>query len=265
MPHPLWPLFDLRLSTERLVLRLPTDDELAALCTLARRGIHAPDETPFAVPWSITPSPAFERGFAQYHWSQRAGWTAQRWILELGAFLDGEPVGAQAVGANAFAALRTVFTGSWLGAAFQGRGLGKEMRAAVLGLAFDHLGAEVATSSAFADNPRSAGVSIALGYRENGIGRLAPQGVARDTRQFRMTREAWQSRPRPVVQVEGLKGCRELFGETDDRLALHDDEDALPARSARSRPEGSSWRGDPRSRATAGIDRELLPAPSIAF
>lgn len=164
MARPLWPLFDLRLSTERLVLRLPTDAELATLCALARRGIHPPDEMPFAVPWSITPSPAFERGFAQYHWSQRAGWTAQRWMLEPGAFLDGEPVGAQAVGASDFATLRTVFTGSWLGAAFQGRGLGKEMRAAVLGLAFDHLGAEVATSAAFADNARSAGVSLALGY-----------------------------------------------------------------------------------------------------
>ena len=42
--------------------------------------------------------------------------------------------------------------GSWLGRAFQGRGFGKEMRAAVLGFAFDGLGARVAETSAFLDN-----------------------------------------------------------------------------------------------------------------
>ncbi|HYU50364.1 MAG TPA: hypothetical protein VEO91_10615 [Candidatus Limnocylindria bacterium] len=40
MTHPLWPLFDLRLRTERLELRLPDDDELARLCAIARAGIH---------------------------------------------------------------------------------------------------------------------------------------------------------------------------------------------------------------------------------
>lgn len=212
MAHPLWPLFDLRLVADRLELRLPTDDELAALCGLARRGIHPPGEMPFAVPWSTRPSPELERGFAQYHWSQRASWTPRRWSLELGVFLDGEPVGAQGVGATDFAALRTVSTGSWLGAAFQGRGLGQAMRAAVLGFAFDHLGAEVATTSAYLDNARSAGVSRALGYRENGVGRFAPDGVPRDTRLFRMTAEDWRARARPGLRVLGLEPCRELFG-----------------------------------------------------
>ena len=69
-------------------------------------------------------------------------------------------------------------TGSWLGRRFQGRGLGKEMRAAVLGFAFDGLGAEVAETSAFLDNLPSNGVSRALGYEENGFGSLAPEGVA---------------------------------------------------------------------------------------
>ena len=40
--------------------------------------------------------------------------------------------------------MRTVGTGSWLGRPYQGRGIGKEMRGAVLALAFDGLGAEVA-------------------------------------------------------------------------------------------------------------------------
>ncbi len=45
-------LCDLRLRTERLELRLPTDDELVELFRVAERGIHPPDEMPFAVAWT---------------------------------------------------------------------------------------------------------------------------------------------------------------------------------------------------------------------
>jgi RimJ/RimL family protein N-acetyltransferase len=86
------------------------------------------------------------------------------------------------------------------------------MRQAALGLAFDHLGAEVAESEAFLDNPASNRVSLALGYEPNGLGRLAPRGVARDTQRFRLTLEGWRARPRPEVRVEGLEPCLELFG-----------------------------------------------------
>ncbi len=86
------------------------------------------------------------------------------------------------------------------------------MRRAVLALAFDHLGAEVAEGEAFLDNAASAGVSRALGYEENGHGRLAPGGVARETVRFPMTLDAWRSRPRPAVAVDGLDACLELFG-----------------------------------------------------
>jgi RimJ/RimL family protein N-acetyltransferase len=212
MPHPLWPLFDLLLTTERLELRLPRDDELPELAAVARAGMHEPDEMPFGVAWSTVPSPAFERSFAQHHWQARAGWTATAWQLHLATFLDGRPIGSQSVLARDFAALRTLATGSWLGLPFQGRGYGKEMRSAVLALAFDHLGAEVAETEAFLDNERSAGVSRSLGYEPNGIGRLAPEGVARETERYRMTVDQWRSRERPRVDVSGLDGCRELFG-----------------------------------------------------
>ncbi len=211
--HPLWPLFDLRLRTERLELRLPTDDELVALAALARAGVHAPGEMPFGIPWSTLPSPAFERNFVQYHWSKRGGWTPSSWTLDLMVANGGEPLGMQGLFARDFPALGVVGTGSWLALGHQGRGYGKEMRGAVLALAFDGLGAEVAESEAFFDNPRSAGVSRSLGYADNGIGRLAPTGVGRDTQRFRMTRELWRSRPRPPVAIEGLDACLDLFGK----------------------------------------------------
>lgn len=61
-------------------------------------------------------------------------------------------------------------------------------------------------------HPQSLGVSRAVGYEENGIGRLAPRGEARDMQRFRMTIAGWKSRARPEVRVEGLDACLELFG-----------------------------------------------------
>ncbi|MGE5156192.1 MAG: GNAT family N-acetyltransferase [Betaproteobacteria bacterium] len=214
MTHPLWPLFDLVIRSERLELRLPTDDELVALATVARAGMHAPDEMPFGVPWSTLPSPEFERGFAQHHWLMRATWRPDDWVLNLGIFLDGQPIGSQTVRAQKFAVFRTIRTGSWLGLSHQGRGYGREMRAAVLAFGFDHLGAVRADTEAFLDNARSAGVSRSLGYLEDGFGQLAPEGVARPTQRFRMTLEAWRAKPRDAVRVTGLEACRDLFGAT---------------------------------------------------
>ena len=61
-----------------------------------------------------------------------------------------------------------VATGSWLGLPYQRQGLGKEMRAAVLVLAFTRLGALSAVTGAFTDNPAAVKVSRALGYRDDG-------------------------------------------------------------------------------------------------
>jgi RimJ/RimL family protein N-acetyltransferase len=207
-----WPLFGLRIRSERLVLRLPAESDLLALIAVAKEGIHPAGEMPFGVAWSTVPSPAFERGFVQHHWGRWAQWAPEAWGLNLMVEIEGRPIGTQSIYARDFAVFRTVDTGSWLGRAHQGRGYGTEMRAAILSFAFDGLGALVAESSAFLDNVASSSVSRKLGYAENGRGSLAPEGIARETQRFRMTAEAWRSRPRPPVAIEGLDACRELFG-----------------------------------------------------
>jgi RimJ/RimL family protein N-acetyltransferase len=135
-------------------------------------------------------------------------------VLTFGVWVRGEPAGFQDLVGREFLKLRTVRSGSWLGLPFQGRGIGKLMRQVVLALAFDHLGAEVAETEAFLTNPSSSGVSRAVGYEPNGIGRLPQRGVARDAQRFRMTVEGWRARPRPAVTVEGLDGCLDMFGLT---------------------------------------------------
>ncbi len=207
-----WPLFGLRLRTAQLELRVPTDDDLLELMDLARAGIHPPDEMPFGAPWSTPPSPAFEHGFLAYHWGNRSGWSPTSWELGLAALLEGRLVGMQGIHARGFVTARSVHTGSWLGRAFQGLGLGKEMRLAALALAFDGLRARFAETEAFLDNDASNGVSRSLGYEDNGFGSLAPEGVPRETRRYRMTRDGWRGRLRPPVAIHGLDDCLEMFG-----------------------------------------------------
>jgi len=216
--HPLWPLFDLRLTTGALELRIPREEELPAFADIVERGIHPADEMPFGIAWTAIPTR--ERNLDSFRWwtIAKATFAPEHWTLTLGVWENGVPVGFQDLRGETFSTTRTVGTGSWLGREFQGRGIGRLMRQAVLALAFDHLGAEVAESEAFIDNPASNKVSLAVGYRPNGFGRLSPQGTPRETQRFRMTLDDWRARPRPEVTVEGLETCLELFGiEPADR------------------------------------------------
>lgn len=208
----LWPLYALRLTTGDLELRYPTEAELPAFVEVVEAGIHPRDEMPFGLAW--TDPPTAQRNVDSYQWwmGSRGRWSPASWALTMGVWERGRPAGFQDLRADEFAIFRTVNTGSWLGQEFQGRGIGRLMRQAVLALAFDHLGAEVAETEAFLDNPASNRVSLAVGYEPNGFGRLAPRGVARETQKFRLTLDGWRSRPRPVVAVEGLAACRALFG-----------------------------------------------------
>ncbi len=212
MPDPYWPLFDLRVRTPRLELR-PVDQELMyALVALASAGIHDPATMPFTHPWTNEPSPGRERHSLQHYWRKWADWSPEDWHLSIAVLVDGEVVGAQDLFARQFARRRSVETGSWLGRAHQGHGLGLEMRAAVLHLAFAGLGAEAATSGAYTDNAPSVAVSRALGYADNGVDVAPRRDAVGQIRLFRLTREEWESRRRDDIEIEGLEACRELFG-----------------------------------------------------
>lgn len=208
----LWPLFGLRVRTTRLELRLPDDDDLGTLAELAAAGVHPPETMPFLTAWTDKPSPELERGMLQYHWRSRADWTPAGWTLDLAVLADGVHVGMQGISAADFAVTRSVGTGSWLGRAHQGRGLGTEMRAAVLHLAFAGLGALEARSGAFSDNAASLAVSRQLGYRPDGHSVHARRGQRAIERRLVLTHADWKASGRPAVTVEGLEPCRELFG-----------------------------------------------------
>jgi RimJ/RimL family protein N-acetyltransferase len=210
-PSP-WPLFELVLRTPRLELRSPTDADLMELVELVRAGIHDPSWMPFLVPWTDLPSPELERSFLRFMWRCRAEWSPDDWRLPLVVREQGRAVGVQELRGLGFPTTRSVETGSWLGRASQGRGIGTEMRAAVLHLAFEGLGAETATSGAMANNAASARVAEKLGYEEVGTAIVAPRGVPVVERQFQLSRQRW--RPTVTVTIDGLEPCLELFGAT---------------------------------------------------
>ncbi|MEY2476819.1 MAG: hypothetical protein QOG87_2134 [Actinomycetota bacterium] len=187
------------------------DDELAAeLGGVITEGVHDPAFMPFTIPWTDLEPPRLQRNSLQYWWHRRAEWKPEAWTLAMAVLSEGRAVGVQDLIAEKFAILRTVNTGSWLGRAHQGKGIGKEMRAAVLHLAFDGLGAVMAYSGAYEDNAASLGVSRALGYQENGdliaIRRDQPSRLIN----LKLPRERWQRRD--DITVENLEPCLGMFG-----------------------------------------------------
>ncbi|MDQ1397292.1 MAG: hypothetical protein QOG64_2551 [Acidimicrobiaceae bacterium] len=219
MAHRHWPLFDLRIRTPRVELRLPNDDDAVLMAELAAEGVHDPATMPFSVAWTDVPSPQQERNSLQHYWLARAQWQPESWAAGFGVWCEGRLVGAQAVQAKDFGVRRVVETGSWIGLAFQGRGIGKEMRAAVLHLAFAGLGAVRAESGAWHDNLPSQRVSRALGYVENGDEMMLRRGRPERQIRFKLERADWEHRRRDDIEIHRLDACLELFGVTEPRPA----------------------------------------------
>ena len=144
-PAAYWPPFGLTLTTPRLELRPIRDGDIPAAVEAALSGVHEPGRNPFSNPWTEAPPHELGTNMAQWYWRCRGGMTPEDWTLLLGIWHEDQFVGCQDIAAKDFATLKTVTTGSWLRQSAQGRGLGKEMRAAVALYAFDHLGADLAT------------------------------------------------------------------------------------------------------------------------
>mgnify|MGYP003435334916 CR=1 FL=1 len=207
-----WPLFGLVIETPRLVLRPIRDSDLPELARAALAGVHDPERTPFGFPWTDAAPEALPGNLAAYQWGLRSGLSPQHWTIPFGVHFEGRLVGSQDLAAFDFANRRTVNTGSWLTQEAQGRGLGTEMRAALLLFAFDTLGAEWAESSAAAWNIASLAVSRKLGYECNGVTRVSPrpgepvdqQSVRLDKREF--VRPSWN------ISVDGATPALKQLG-----------------------------------------------------
>lgn len=208
----LWPLFDLVVRTPLLELRYPDPDLCVRLAELTAEPIHDPATMPFSEPWTDGPVEHRPRGALQFYWLRQAQWTPGDWGCPMAVLVDGELVGVQDIMAKNFAATKTFSTGSWLTQRVQGRGIGKEMRTAILHLGFEGLRAERACTSAFHDNLPSLGVTRALGYQPNGLSINMRRDKADTQLHFTMTRDEWRARRRDDIEIDGLEPCLDLFG-----------------------------------------------------
>lgn len=206
-----WPLADLRITASDLTLRPLTEPDLGPLA----EALPADVELNPALPAYDGLDVSVARGTAlhQTYWRALGGWRVESWDLLFAVECGGEVIGVQSLEGADFPRRRTVETWSFLLPAARGRGLGKEMRRAVLALAFDHLGALAAETEALQGNAASLGVSRAVGYEPNGE-TLHPHGDGLDLMlRMRLTSERWEERGgAPDVLVTGVDGCRHLFG-----------------------------------------------------
>ncbi|HEY8790097.1 MAG TPA: GNAT family protein [Actinopolymorphaceae bacterium] len=215
-----WPVTGLRLRSGDLTLRPVVEADLDTL------GADLPSDVELdpsiALPFGLEPPQARAVAIRQQYWRRLGSWTPAGWILEFVVLRGTDVLGTQTLEARDFAVLRTVETASWLVTDARGQGIGKAMRTAVLALAFDRLGAQLAETEAWADNAASLGVSRALGYQPNGTTRHVRTGgpgnpdpsatVSGDMPKLRLDANGWRARARPAVEISGLDACRAWFG-----------------------------------------------------
>lgn len=199
------PILRLRLRTDRLELRLPASfDEIAALADTAAAGVHDPDFMPFTIPWTEGGPAETARSVAFWYHRAIGRWDKDDWGYPFFVFYEGRPIGVQVIAGKKFATTREIDSGSWIGREYQGKGIGTEMRAAVLHLAFAELGAETARSGSYDGNDASAAVSRRLGYRPDGEEFHVVQDQRRHMQRWRLTRDDWEANRKHEVTVEGL-------------------------------------------------------------
>ncbi|MET9273278.1 GNAT family protein [Kribbella sp. NPDC003557] len=205
-----YPLLDVRVSTPRLELCGATDALLDHLAPVVRAGKMHAEPAPYDDPISFYEPDPDQRvaKWLRAIWRGRGTVDADGWRLYFVAVVDGEPVGMQDVRGVSFATFGTVTSFSWLSADHRGRGLGREMRTAMLHLAFDGLGAKEATSDAFVDNHGSNAISRSLGYQPDGVDWATRQGEPALLNRWRLTRATWEQHRRDDIQLHNLEACR---------------------------------------------------------
>lgn len=193
-----WPIHGLVLRTPRLELRGLTEQLALQLAELL------PDDV------ELDPSlilPDRRQRFLQYCARSVASWSPDDWVVLFAVSSADGLIGLQGLEGKEFAVRREVDTSSWLVPSARGRGLGREMRGAVLALAFGHLGAARAVTEAWEDNGPSLGVSRSLGYLPNSNTIVVRQGSPSVMVGLALTDPELLS-----VEVNGLSPCLALLG-----------------------------------------------------
>lgn len=208
-----YPPLNLQVHTPVLSLLGATDERLEALVPRVRSGVANEPPWPFDDPMSLyEENPVREWTWLRKIWTGRGKVTDDFWRLYFVVVVDGEAVGMQDLIGREFSNFGSVSTFSWVGSDVRGRGVGKEMRQAVLHLAFEGLGARVAVSDAFFDNHASNRVSRALGYEPNGVDWATRRGEPAELNRYLLTRDRWLERRRDDIELVGVAEALPVLG-----------------------------------------------------
>jgi len=206
-----WPLFDLRLTTADLRLRPMTEADLEIMADLLPSDLEQdPDATRFTVG-----DDRLSRGMVlhQAYWRAYGAWRPEAWRLGFVVSAGAKIIGFQELEGENFPTLRTVDSSSFLIESARGRGYGKQMRRAVLALAFGPLGAQAAVSSAWQHNHASLGVSRSLGYLWNGENLHARLDRVDVMVYMRLSRSDWLAgHGADGIEISNFEPCQPLFG-----------------------------------------------------
>jgi RimJ/RimL family protein N-acetyltransferase len=209
----IYPPLNVEVRTPRLTLAGATDDLLEGLVPTVRAGIADVEPWPFDDPISFyADNPEREWQWMRGIWRGRGRVSPESWRLYFVVLVDGEPVGMQDLVGKDFSRFGTVTSFSWLAPGRRGQGLGTEMRAAILHLAFAGFDAREAGSDAFADNEASNRISRGLGYEPNGLDWDTRRGEPARIQQWLLTREGWEKSRRADIELVGVEECRPVLG-----------------------------------------------------
>jgi RimJ/RimL family protein N-acetyltransferase len=205
----IWPVRGLRLRTADLDLRPLTEADLPRLCAIFPADV---DLDPAATRYAALDDDANRRVvLAQAYWRQLGMWSPHDWALPFAVRHGGELIGTQTLEGPDWTVERVVDSSSWLVRGARGRGLGRQMRAAILELAFAHLGARAAITSAVVTNAGSLGVSRSLGYVDTH--RSVLNHSSETLQHLRLEADAWAASGHGSgVQVEGVPAALPFFG-----------------------------------------------------
>lgn len=204
---------DLRVECGGVALKVPAVNDVVAAAQLVAAGLYAPGEAVTIGDWF---DPADPHSSARRSISYQIGcWTGPGPLTELpfSVIVDGQVVGAQGLHANVpFAITREFLTGSWIGRAHRGKGIGTRARWCALHLAFDVLGALTVRSEAAIDNMSSRRVSTKCGYQPDGtsVAVHGPTQARLEAIRFRHDRARWLAEPRPQITAVGVDELAEL-------------------------------------------------------
>lgn len=207
----IWPLFSLEVQTPLLTLRPLAEADALYLADVFPSDIELNPQS-YRFPHDADHDARRRISLGDY-WRAYGTWSVEAWALPLGVHVNGSLVGVQTLEGDQFPLRRVVDSASWLIPSARGQGLGKDMRRAMLALAFGPMRAEEAISAAWLHNSASLGVSSAMGYQPNGLERHVYNNAVGYLQRVRLTAVDWRRNGLDRdVTIHGFADCAMLFG-----------------------------------------------------